>query len=330
MAIEDPQLLLGRLKLGREEYCQRLLTMLILDDAYPRWNTPRAASPDGLRFLQLLEVLSLGEAGSWTHPVFVDELDLPKRTEWEQGGAPDQSLQDQSRLWMIELKTEAGSHRPAQIPLYFELGRHHYPRHRIDVTYLTGPLSKRAPLIPDGCRFGHVTWAEVMPLVDTVWSDCSPRHRDVVRALTEVLNGLDRKWSAWREDHLETAIVVEAPPPSDPAGDAVELAQLVTVDHQQRGLAFAPSNLEELQALRLEVFERIKTSGKPALLHIRPWLWRWASQGQPLTSAGRETGYELRLSWYQQPAGSRPHLAAEELNPHDHPREPSICAVNET
>jgi hypothetical protein len=81
--------------------------MLILDDAYPRWNTPRAASPDGLRFLGLLKDLSLGEAGAWTDPVFVDELDLPKRTEWEQGGAPDQSLQDQSRLWMIELKTEA-------------------------------------------------------------------------------------------------------------------------------------------------------------------------------------------------------------------------------
>ena len=58
MAIEDPHQLLGRLKLGREEYCQRLLTMLILDDAYPRWNTRSAASPDGLRFLGLLEELS--------------------------------------------------------------------------------------------------------------------------------------------------------------------------------------------------------------------------------------------------------------------------------
>lgn len=35
-AFEDPASLLGRLKLGREEYCQRLLTMLILDGPYPR------------------------------------------------------------------------------------------------------------------------------------------------------------------------------------------------------------------------------------------------------------------------------------------------------
>jgi hypothetical protein len=300
MAIEDPHHL-GRLKLGREEYCQRLLTMLILDDAYPRWNTPLMASPAGLRFLGLLEELSLGVAGTWTDPVFVDELDLPKRTEWEQGGAPDQSLRDQSRLWMIELKTEAGSHRPTQIPLYFELGRHHYPRHRIDITYLTGPLSKGAPPIPDGCRFGHVTWSEVMPLVRDVWSDHSPTHRDVVRALDDVLNGLSAKWPAWRTDRLEAGQRVEQPPP-DPAGDALDFARRTAVDHQQRALDFAPANLEDLQALRLELLGRIKGSGDAALLHVRPWLWRWASEGQPLTSAGRETGYELRLSWYKRPA----------------------------
>jgi hypothetical protein len=300
MAIEDPHHLLGRLKLGREEYCQRLLTMLILDDAYPRWNTPLTASPAGLRFLGLLEELSLGEAGTWADPVFVDELDLPKRTEWEQGGAPDQSLRDQSRLWMIELKTEAGSHRPTQIPLYFELGRHHYPRHRIDITYLTGPLSKSAPPIPDGCRFGHVTWSQVMPLVREVWSEHSPTHREVVRALDDVLDGLSAKWAAWRSDRLEAGQRVEQPPP-DPAGDSFDLARLTAIDHQQRALDFAPANLEDLQALRLELLDRIKAAGDAPLLHVRPWLWRWASEGQPLTNAGRETGYELRLSWYKKP-----------------------------
>ena len=39
MTIEDPDVLLRRLRLGREEYCQRLLTMLIIGDAYPRWNS---------------------------------------------------------------------------------------------------------------------------------------------------------------------------------------------------------------------------------------------------------------------------------------------------
>lgn len=298
MSIEDPHRLLGRLKLGREEYCQRLLTMLILDDAYPRWNTPSTPSPDGLRFLGLLEQLSFGETGSWKDPVFVDELDLPKRTDWEQGGAPDQSLQDSDRLWLIELKTEAGSHRPGQIPLYFELGQHHYPRHRIDITYLTGPLSKPAPPTPPACRFAHVTWAEVMPLVREVWAERAPTHRAIVDALSDVLDKLGAKWPEWRANRLELGNRRE-PQPVNPAAEAFELARLTAADHEQRGVDFAPANLEELQALRLEVQQRIQGSANSSLQHVRPWLWRWASQGQPLTGAGRETGYELRLSWYQ-------------------------------
>ena len=34
--LEDSQGLVRRLDLGREEYCQRLLTMLVLGRAYPR------------------------------------------------------------------------------------------------------------------------------------------------------------------------------------------------------------------------------------------------------------------------------------------------------
>ena len=300
VALEDPHDLLARLKLGREEYCQRLLTMLILDGAYPRWNTPSPASPAGLQFLALLEELSLGEVGAWTDPVFVDELDLPKRTERESGGAPDQSLQDQSRLWLIELKTEAGSHRPRQIPLYFELARHHYPGHRIDITYVTGPLSKPAPPIPAGCRYGHVTWDEVMPLVRDVWSERSQAHRDLVLALRDVLDGLGEKWALWRSERLRTGPPVEESR-SAPADDALSLARLTAADRQQRALDFAPASLEELQRLRLETLERIRSADDPALVHVLPWLWRWASHGRPLTKAGQETGYELRFSWYQNP-----------------------------
>jgi hypothetical protein len=42
--------------------------------------THAIAVPDGRRFLELLEELPLGETGAWTDPVFVDELDLPKRS----------------------------------------------------------------------------------------------------------------------------------------------------------------------------------------------------------------------------------------------------------
>ena len=58
--MEDPHALLRRLRLGREEYCQRLLTMLVLDADYPRWNTRSAPSPTGLAFLRALDELSFG------------------------------------------------------------------------------------------------------------------------------------------------------------------------------------------------------------------------------------------------------------------------------
>ena len=60
--MEEPHALLRRLKLGREEYCQRLLTMLILDADYPRWNTRSVPSPAGLAFLRALDELSFGAA----------------------------------------------------------------------------------------------------------------------------------------------------------------------------------------------------------------------------------------------------------------------------
>lgn len=36
MALETPAQLFGRLKLGREEFCQRLLTSLLLGAPYPK------------------------------------------------------------------------------------------------------------------------------------------------------------------------------------------------------------------------------------------------------------------------------------------------------
>jgi hypothetical protein len=302
VTIEDPHELLARLKLGREEFCQRLLTMLILDGVYPRWNTESTPSPDGLRFLGLLEALSFGFAGTWDAPVFVDELDLPRRHEAEQGGAPDQSLRDDKRLWLIELKTEAGSHRSHQIPFYFELGRHHYPAHRLDITYLTGPLDKPGPTVPAGCRYAHTTWDQVLPLVDEVWRNRPGIHGTVVAAMREVLGSLAEPWSQWRATKLGMAASVVPVPAVDPVADALVLARATAADHQQRACEFSPASLEELQEFRLDVRNAIRAAREPDLLHVVPWLWQPSSTGAPLTPGGREVGYELRLSWYLSPA----------------------------
>ena len=135
--MEDPHKLLRRLRLGREEYCQRLLTMLVLDGDYPPWNTRSTPSTAGLAFLRALDELSFGAADLPEDTVFVDELDLPRRSEDEPGCAPDYGVLTADRLWIIELKTERGSNRSGQVESYFELGRHHHPDRQTDLTYLT-------------------------------------------------------------------------------------------------------------------------------------------------------------------------------------------------
>lgn len=289
--IENPDELLRRLRLGREEYVQRLLTMLILGGAYPRWNTASTLSSEGEEFLRRLEMLSFGDAGPWAAPAFIDEFDLPRRHADEKGSAPDWAVRDENRLWLIELKTEPGSHRPTQLPAYFELGRHHHPTHRIDLTYLTGPLEKPPPPVPAGSRYAHLTWADVLPLVRDIWGAKQPT---VVEQLDRVLCALDQKWTVWRE----AATAETAPRSLDPVEEALQLAHRTAEDHQQRALEYAAESLEELQEIRLAVRNAIRSSDEVALHHVAPWLWNASTtDGRARTDAGREVGYELRLSW---------------------------------
>ena len=298
--IEEPRELLGRLKLGREEYCQRLLTMLILDEAYPRWNTVSAISERGRQFLRSLDELSFGKGRDLTGASFVDEFDLPRRTEDARGCAPDYAVLSAGRLWMVELKTERGSHRADQIPSYFELARHHHPATRIDLTYLTGPLEVEAPPLEDEDRYAHVTWSQVLPLIRGAWADGSDLHRRVVDELETVLANLSTPWQARRAARLQ------APPPAEDRRnieEALSLAEATAQDHEQRALDFRTADLADLYELRDQVRENLRSATQPELLHVKPWLWSAPSSGgSPLTGAGAEVGYELRLSWYAVPA----------------------------
>lgn len=47
---------------------------------------------------------------------FVDEYLLPKLVDSAQKGWPDWAVLWRDRAWMIELETEAGSHRDDQLP----------------------------------------------------------------------------------------------------------------------------------------------------------------------------------------------------------------------
>ena len=214
-SMQHPDDLLAGLKLGREEYCQRLLTMLIVGGPYPKWNTRSAPSAAGRRFLTLLEELSFGQALSADEAEFVDEFDLGRRPSDLKGSAPDWALFTEGRLGITELKSERGSHREAQVPTYVATGRHYYPDLAVDLTYITGPMARYAPPLPDGTRYAHLLWEEVLPLVREAWNGGSDAERAAVSRLEEVLGALATPWRSWREARLGV-------PPTEPAPPAPE------------------------------------------------------------------------------------------------------------
>ncbi|MET7336326.1 hypothetical protein [Nonomuraea sp. NPDC005650] len=300
MAIEDPHHLLGRLRLGREEYCQRLLTMLIVGGPYPRWNSRTRPSPRGAGFLRSLDELSFGRSEWSGQPLFVDEFELRSRHDDEQGGAPDYAVLWHDRLWLIELKTESSSHRRGQLSGYYTLAAHHHPSLAVDLTYLTPALTFTPPTSQNGTRFAHVTWPQIFPLLDEAWGKGTDMERHVHTTLLAALKSIGSDWSGWRAQQVG----VRSDEPLTVENTAMAMAEATARDGRQRAVDHPAADLDQLQRLRLALRQTICTSPAQApLRHVRPWLWSaTTSGGDALTASGRDTGFELRLSRYQKPA----------------------------
>jgi hypothetical protein len=250
-----------------------------------------------------LDLLSFG-SDAWTStPVFVDEITIPKRHDDELSASPDWTLVFSDRVWIIELKTERGSHRATQLPHYLDLASHHFPGRAIDVTYLTGPLIKPAPRLRERQRYVHLTWDTVLPLYEMAWGRTEdPRVRRYLEVLEDALTALGTPWQEWRTTLTETpAPALTAP---DPLDAALRLVDATASDHAQRALDHPAQGAQELHDLRLEARDRIRAepAGSPRR-HVLPWVWSLESTGVPLTSSGREHGLELRFSYYARPVG---------------------------
>jgi hypothetical protein len=328
---ESPRSLWSRLKLGREEFLQRVISTLIADGDPPPWNTPCSPGPQGRRFLQLLDDLAHAD-----HPqpedrqgldAFVDEYRLPKLQEHAENGWPDWAVLWPERLWLIELKTETASHRDDQLAYYLTLAAAAHPDRRIDLTYLTGPLSKPAPPLADGQRYRHLTWELVLPLIERTWGD-DPRpevgtYVATVRTIIENLTVLrpSEQRAALLGQRLDVPLRQAAPrhaphhPDAGPTAIAqiaepgyaipthhlLGLARQAAVDGRQRAVgAASPSQLEDLYEVARDLIATLEP-GDPARF-VLPWLWRAGrTDGTALTSEGHEFGYELRFSRYKTP-----------------------------
>jgi hypothetical protein len=300
---EDLRRVLTHRKLWREESLQLVLTCLIVGGTYPRWGTRNKPTVRGAEFLRRLHVLTYGEDPGSPCDVFVDEFELPRRHEAERSGWPDWAVLWPDRVWMVELKTEAGSHRPDQLPHYFDLAAHHYPRAAIDLTYLTGPLDKPAPEVRAGQRYHHIGWADVLPLIGEVWTDDADA-RTYVEAARELIASLGTPWTEWRAEWMtEVARAVEASKPAVTRDDLWQLISATADDGKQRASDAHTGSGESLEDFRDRARELILAAPEgSATKHVLPWIWiSETSGGRPLTSGGEELGAELRLSRYAKP-----------------------------
>ena len=321
---ESPSDLWRRLKLGREEYLQRLVTTLILNGDPPPWNTPRPPSEAGRRFLELLDDTAHGTHNRGRPAdvplVFVDEYLLPKLEEDGSNGWPDWAVLWPDRVWVIELKTEAGSHRPDQLPYYLRLAAAAHQGCSLDLTYITGPLTKPAPTLLKGQRYSHLTWHQVVPLIKDAWGrDARPEVAEyVAMVITLVTNLGEVSPSEQRQMVLgpmaEDAGRIAAAPglaldespraqpgaaPSSESATLLDLARASAADGRQR--AVGAQTPEELEALRDRAVAEIAGLAPDDVVRlVLPWLWHAPrTGGRSLTPEGEEFGYELRFSRYK-------------------------------
>lgn len=324
---ESPRELWSRLKLGREEFLQRILTTLIVGGDPPAWNVARMPSEQGLRFLHLLDASAHGEAMNGVAVAdpnaFVDEYLLPKVEESSANGWPDWAVLWTDRVWVIELKTEPGSHRADQLPYYLRLAAAAHPNSRVDLTYITGPLSKPGPVVGQGQRYSHLQWNQVVPLVEAVWgTDDRSEVRDYVDAVKSVVENLTRlRPSAQREAitglPAEAAAVETLSASADSsaislpqqagvaaqvahgASDLLTLARATAADGRQRGVGAAtPAELEGMRDSARSMIDALPVDDTTR--YVLPWLWKAdRTTGRALTAEGQEFGYELRFSRYK-------------------------------
>jgi hypothetical protein len=251
--------------------------------------------------------------------VFVDEIDFPARHPDEKGCAPDYTVFVEGRCWIIELKTEPGSHRPRQIPDYFERAHHYHPDRRVDITYLTAALGADFhPVVEDWGRYVHVEWSGVAELIRSVWSTApDDRVLDVMTMLLAGIASIDEpipSWWARLGYDLDTAAVVGQGATEASASPGVAsftigsapvaldaglaLARDTAADGRQRAVGLDAGGLDALHELRLQLRQAIRAEPADSpIRQVQPWVWSAASSGgTAMTPAGLQTGYEVRLS----------------------------------
>lgn len=215
------------------------------------------------------------------------------------------------RTLLFELKTEPGSVRDGQVDSYVARALRQVD-HQVDFVYLTRDEVVGAPSgEPDRFRYATMTWLDLLDVLAD-WAEGAPDEEQQLAAfLDEFVRGelyegrvvvsVDRpapsvpvRAESTRRSGNQVALEPEVP--SEGAVEAaVRVAWEVEADGSGRGVNTRLTSRRAVEHLKAAAKEAL-SNNPPA--HARPWIWCVdTSTGHALTTAGEETGFELRFEY---------------------------------
>jgi hypothetical protein len=303
----------------REGFVEYMLASLIGGSKPPGWNKPFIPSDRGIIFLKKLDTMCFGHAEWKDPPQFYWEFILPQKAKDKKTRWPDLAATWDNRVLLFELKIEPGSIREGQVDEYIDLALSCYPDRQIDMIYITSDAVAGKPQVKPSCSYINITWEMVIPLIASVWNS---NHKDFFEAA--VANVFADYLAQTCPDKEKIVSPVRTPSNNSPAifsekislggnlnmnyedsalGSVIPVALAVEKTGKQGVLNVPVNSLSDGKRLIDEVKNKIRMhnrTGQPYIKHVLPWVWNEkTSGGKGVLKEGKNTGYEIRLSYFK-------------------------------
>lgn len=309
---------------SREESIQQVLARLLVGHS-PSDFLPYSPTPAGERLARAVWETAFGDPPERVDWV-TSEYSLPVPHEWRAEinlsyRCPDFAFGAANRILLLELKTEWGSYKRAQVFDFLRLARRLHPDASIDLVLLEERLRGAAFETDARQRYTEMTWAQIADLMrhemggnETASRLCAFLDASLASAVAPAsLRATDDAAvpAAASSASVPSATARERGEPSRPGGglpplvdriataidQALHIAPALAVEtvtgKAERGVNVPFASQEEAREAEAAIRAALTTAGHAG---VSTWLWRTASKGVPATPAGRAAGIELRLA----------------------------------
>ena len=312
MTANFPNVISERLRLarqGKDAFIHRMMTLLFIGRAPDPWNLPCRLSTNGARFLSLIDEVLFGE--EWETPEeFYWEYKLLKRPEDKEHGWPDFAALWTDRVLMLELRTEVGRHRDAQVDWYMQLGAHNYGGRAIDLVYVTPDPVDGKVALPDMGRFRNCSFLEMGKIVEVAWgkedgieaanAQVFGHYLESIGRVSEIPDPVPPFGAKTRKKKLQTESAEPAVDPLDePTWEQiVDVFFSVAEDGKERALELPVAAADSAKDMRRRIRGEADVSEdvRDIARNLEMWVWQEDLGGEAISDAGLESGCEIRVA----------------------------------